>query len=138
LNELGLEPALDAYFSEIRKKTDLHITYTVVGFEERVDSVIETTLYRISQEALNNAVRHSKARHFKLSIIKSYPNIIFLAQDDGVGLHDDEPASRKHSLGLIGMRERVHMLDGHFSISSSNDAGTRIRVEIPLKEPSSD
>lgn len=134
LSELGLEPALDAYFSEIAKKADLKIAYTITGFEERVDSEIETTLYRISQEALNNAIRHSRAKYFKLSIIKSYPNIIFMAQDDGIGMNYDLPAYKKQSLGLVGMRERVHMLNGRFSISFSNDNGTRIRAEIPLKE----
>ena len=134
LNELGLEPALEAYFSEIGKKAGLRIEYTITGFEGRLDSQIETTLYRISQEALNNAIKHSKAKHFRLSIIKSYPNIIFLAQDDGIGLNPDCLASKRLALGLVGMRERVHMLNGRFFMSSSIENGTRIRAEIPLQE----
>jgi signal transduction histidine kinase len=134
LSELGLEPALEAYFSEIRKKADLIIDYSITGFEERLDSKTETTLYRISQEALNNAIKHSKAKHFRLSIVKSYPNIIFVAQDDGIGVNPDYLASKRLALGLVGMRERVHMLNGKFSMSSSMENGTRIRAEIPLQE----
>lgn len=134
LSELGLVPALEAYFSEISRKSDLKIAYSITGFEKRIDSEIETTLYRISQEALNNALTHSKAKNFRLSIIKSYPNIIFVAQDDGIGMNPDLLASKKQTLGLVGMRERVHMLNGRFFISYSKGAGAKIRAEIPFKE----
>jgi len=133
LSELGFEPAIEAFFHEIGGKTEIKIEYKIIGFEERVNPEIETTLYRISQEALNNAVRHSKAKHFKLSIIKSYPNIIFSAQDDGIGADPDRLTPKKQALGLVGMRERVNMLNGRFSITFSQDKGTRIRAEIPLQ-----
>lgn len=134
LNELGLAPALEAYFNKMKRKTDLAISFAIIGFEDRVDMEIETTLYRISQEALNNAIRHSRAKHFKLSIIKSYPNVIFIAQDDGIGVNPDQLASKKQAFGLVGMRERVHILNGRFTMSSSKGQGTKIRAEIPLKE----
>ncbi|MGC8492086.1 MAG: PAS domain S-box protein, partial [Syntrophobacteraceae bacterium] len=76
LSELGLEPALESCFERISRYTPLEIDFRMVGFQNRMDPRIETILYRISQEAINNTIKHSQAKHFKLSIIKSYPNII--------------------------------------------------------------
>ncbi|MCJ7810511.1 MAG: PAS domain S-box protein, partial [Desulfobulbaceae bacterium] len=85
LSDLGLEPALNFYLEEVKKHSDLAIEFRIVGFDRRLEADTETVLYRFSQEALTNALRHARAEHFRLSIIKSYPNIIFLAEDDGIG-----------------------------------------------------
>jgi len=105
-----------------------------VGFQDRMDPRIETILYRISQEAINNTVKHSQAKHFKLSIIKSYPNIIFLAEDDGIGFDPNQVEQNSQALGLLGMRERASMAGGTFSLRTGKGKGTRIRIEIPNKE----
>ena len=110
----------------------------MVGFEDRVDPEIESILYRISQEALTNTLKHADANHFKLSIIKSYPQIIFLAQDDGVGFDIGEFNGHKQALGLLSMRERAAMLGGKFKLRTSKGKGTQIRIEIPIKESSHD
>ena len=99
-----------------------------------MDADIETGLYRFSQETLTNAVKHSGAEHFRLSIIKSYPKIIFLAEDDGVGFDSQSLGSDERGLGLIGMRERAYLLGGTFQLRSTKGEGTRIRIEIPLAE----
>ena len=91
-------------------------------------------LYRFSQEALTNTLRHARAKHFRLSIIKSYPNIIFLAEDDGIGFDSKIVGSDPRSLGLLGMRERASLLGGTFQLRSRPDEGTRIRIEIPIVE----
>jgi signal transduction histidine kinase len=133
-----LEPALDVYFADISKHSDLKIEFKMVGFEERVDPEIESILYRISQEALTNTLRHAAARHFKLSIIKSYPQIIFLAEDDGIGFDAGEFRGQQQALGLLSMRERAAMLGGKFTLRSSPGNGTRIRIEIPIKDNADD
>jgi signal transduction histidine kinase len=134
LSDLGLEPALDSYLTGISKHSELDIDFRMVGFEGRMDPEIEIVLYRLSQEALTNTLKHSHAKHFKLSIIKSYPHIIFLAEDDGVGFNFIEFDEHKHALGLLSMRERAAMLGGNFSLRASQGKGTRIRIEIPIKE----
>jgi signal transduction histidine kinase len=134
LSDLGLEPALEYCFERISRYSQMRIDFKMVGFEERMEPQIETVLYRISQEAVNNALKHSRAENFKLSIIKSYPNIIFLAEDDGLGFEPEELHVNGHALGLLGMRERASMLGGSFSLRSVRGRGTRIRVEIPIKE----
>jgi signal transduction histidine kinase len=138
LSDLGLEPALESYLSTISKHSMLNVDFRMVGFEGRVDQETEIVLYRLSQEALTNTLKHSRAKHFKLSIIKGYPQIIFLAEDDGIGFDSGEFDKPKHALGLLSMRERAAMLGGNFSLRTSPGKGTRIRIEIPIKDSSHD
>ncbi len=137
LTDLGLEPALNLYAKEIQDCTDTEIAFDIVGFDQRLSLDMETVLYRFSQEALTNTLKHSRAKHFRLSIIKSYPKIIFLAEDDGIGFDKNIIGKDKQSLGLLGMRERTALLDGSFRIKGLPEGGTRIRIEIPLPEEAS-
>jgi PAS domain S-box-containing protein len=134
LSDLGLEPALDAYLQNISEHSDLRIDFTMMGFAKRVNLDIESVLYRLTQQALTNTLKHACATRFKLSIIKSYPNIIFLAQDDGIGFDTEKLMENKPTLGLLSMRERAAMLGGKFTLHTSKGAGVRVRIEIPLKE----
>jgi signal transduction histidine kinase len=136
LNDLGLEPALESCLARISKYSQIEIDFKMVGFEGRLDPQTETLLYRISQEAVNNTLKHSHATHFRLSIIKSYPNIIFLAEDNGIGFDQEQFERDGQALGLLGMRERASMVGGKFSLRTSrgDGKGTRIRIEIPIKE----
>ncbi len=134
LVDLGLEPALKLYFKEMTARCNLGIDYRLVGFDKRLDMELETVLYRFCQETLVNALNHSGAENFRLSIIKSYPKIIFSAEDDGVGFDGRIGGEDKTSLGLIGMRERAAQLGGSFHLLGRPGRGTRIRIEIPFKE----
>ena len=134
LSELGLEPALDTYLNNIAEHSDLRIDFKMTGFGKRMHLDIESVLYRLAQEALINTLKHAHATRFKLSIIKSYPNIIFLAQDDGIGFDHEKPIGDKPTLGLLSMRERAAMLGGNFSLRTSEGTGMQIRIEIPIKE----
>ena len=134
LSDLGLEPALNLYFKEMATHSGLDIDFHMVGFDRRLDVDTETVFYRFSQEAMTNTLKHSNAEHFRLSIIKSYPKIIFIAEDDGVGFDGQIRGNDKRNLGLIGMRERVSLLGGMFQLRSTPGEGTRIRIEIPLTE----
>jgi signal transduction histidine kinase len=134
LIDLGLEPALNLYFKETRLHSGLDIEFNMVGFDKRLDPDIETVFYRFTQEALTNVLKHSGAEKFWLSIIKSYPGIIFVAEDDGIGFDTDIVGKDKRSLGLLGMRERASLLGGTFQLRSSPGRGTRIRINIPFGE----
>ena len=136
LIDLGLEPALGRYFSDIEKHSGLEIDFSMVGFDQRLDMDIETVLYRFSQEAMTNTLKHSGAETFRLSMIKSYPRIIFMAEDDGTGFNTQIIGRDQQSLGLLGMRERTSLLGGTFQLRSNPGEGTRIRIEIPYSEES--
>ena len=137
LIDLGLEPALELYFKEIESHSTLDIEFNMVGFDHRMAPDIETVIYRFSQEALTNTLKHSGAETFVLSIIKSYPHIIFRAEDDGVGFDTQIVGKDRRSLGIIGMRERATLLGGTFQLRSLPGEGTRIRIEIPFSKESS-
>lgn len=137
LIDLGLEPALDLYLKGVANQSGLNIDFRMLGFDRRIDADIETVLYRFSQEALTNTLKHSGAESFHLSIIKSSPKIIFLAEDDGIGFHGQIEGNSKRSLGLLGMRERASLLGGTFQLRTSPDRGTRIRIEIPVYDTQS-
>jgi PAS domain S-box-containing protein len=134
LTDLGLEPALESYLSDISRYSKLDIDFKMVGFEKRLDTETETVLYRIAQEVVTNTLKHSGAELFKLFIVRSYPHIIFIAEDDGVGFDPDKLDKGKQALGLLCIRERVASLGGTFSLCSSKGEGTRIRIEIPVPE----
>jgi PAS domain S-box-containing protein len=133
LTDLGLEPALDAYLSQIEKQSNLDIDFKMVGFTGRIHPDIETVLYRFSQEALSNTIKYAKAAFFKLSIIRGFPLIIFIAEDDGIGFDPGEKNRKRPSLGLLSMRERTAILGGKFFLRTRKGMGTRIRIEIPVK-----
>jgi PAS domain S-box-containing protein len=134
LSDMGLEPALDSYVTGISKHSKMNIEFKVVGFKKRLSPEIETVLYRLSQEALTNTLKHARAKNFKLSIVKSYPHIIFAAKDDGIGFDTSEFGRHNDTLGLLSMRERASMLGGSFSLQSARGKGTHIRIKIPLNE----
>lgn len=134
LTDLGLEPALSQYITEIQEQTDLIISFRMVGFSGRIKPDIETVLYRFSQEALSNTVKHANAQSFKLSIIRGYPSIIFIAEDDGIGFDPDLSQKERPALGLLSMRERAMTCGGKFFLRTAPGEGTRIRIEIPLEE----
>ena len=134
LRDLGLEPALNLYLNEVADHSKLTINFRMVGFDRRLTPDLETILYRFSQETLTNTLRHGQARNFKLSIIKSYPKIIFVAEDDGIGFDGLVIGRSKRSLGLLGLRERTSLMEGTFQIKSRPGEGTRIRIELPIQE----
>jgi PAS domain S-box-containing protein len=133
LSDLGLEPALNLLFKDIAQRSGLDIGFRMVGFDHRLDADTETVLYRFCQEAITNTLKHARAKRFSLSIIKSYPKIIFIAEDDGRGFNGEIGSSDKWSLGLLGMRERASLLGGGFSIKTAPGEGARLRIEIPLR-----
>ena len=131
LDHLGLLPALDelaATLSESGRPT-VHLETTALA-ETRLGPNLETTLYRIAQEALRNAVRHSRARQVSLVLEKRGDHILMIVEDDGRGF-DVEAASRTGRLGLLGIRERAEMFGGTLLVESSPGSGTTLVVEIP-------
>ncbi len=132
LTDLGLEPALNLYFKDIETHSNIAIEFQMIGFRSRLEQNLETSLYRFSQEAMTNTLKHSGAEVFRLKIIKSFPKIIFIAEDDGVGFDEKEVISDKRSMGLLGMRERTHLLGGTFLVKGRPGQGTRIRIEIKI------
>src|SRR5215218_3709983 len=110
----------------------------VVKFESSPASMplppaVEVGLYRIAQEALQNALRHAAAAHVLLRLETSSESVRLTVQDDGKGFPEGNPSASR--FGLVGMQERARLLGGTFQVESSPGAGTRITAEVPLRRP---
>ncbi len=135
LDDLGLVPTLRWYINRYTKRLEVEIEFKAVDFEERLSSEIETTLYRVVQEALTNITRHAQAGQIRLHLQRTVSTVTALIEDDGQGFNVRQVAdieAPKHSMGLLGIRERVTVLGGRFNIRSSPEQGTQLFVEIPL------
>jgi signal transduction histidine kinase len=91
--------------------------------------------YRIVQEAITNAMRHAEAHHVSVALHKDDRELAIVVRDDGVGfdvMHAQQRAAQGQSLGLLGMEERIRLLEGRLSIRSSPGTGTEVTASIPL------
>lgn len=131
LHDMGLEAALESYFQAKSRQCDLHIDFTLSGFESRLQEDLEIALYRISQEAFTNTLKHARANSFTLRIVRQGPKILFQAEDDGQGFDNSNPKELKNALGILSMRERVAMLQGEFELRTAPGQGLKIRIELP-------
>jgi len=138
LDELGLEPALSTLTREWGRRHDqrIKVAFNSTGFEnpnERLPFEIEVAIYRVVQEALTNASRHSNAAIVSVILERNANRLRAIIEDDGDGFDAEQFMSGpvdKHRLGLMGMQERVQLAGGEFKIDSG--AGTTIVVTIPL------
>ena len=131
LDEIGLKPAIEALL-ERRREGQLQIDAHLELPDSRasagiLDPELETTVYRIVQEALTNIVKHARARVVHVMVIASAEEIVLEIRDDGVGFDVD---ASTEGFGLAGMRERVYLAGGSLEITSGED-GTVLRVVLP-------
>jgi signal transduction histidine kinase len=134
LDDLGLVPAIQFLGDGVSKRAG--IVVIVKGpTEERLPPVVETALYRIVQEALNNAARHAKASRVTVTVQHTNGQVRCSIRDDGVGFKPAAGAASngRRGLGLIGIRERIAPLSGTLEIQSGERKGTELLVTIPLE-----
>jgi PAS domain S-box-containing protein len=132
LDTIGLEAALQALAEQHQEDADLEVTCDLALPPEedaRPTPVLETAVYRLVQEALNNVSKHSLARRADLMVRSSRGSIEIVVSDDGVGF---EPSLVREGFGLVGMRERAALLGGTLGVESTRGSGTEVRAEIPL------
>lgn len=132
LDDYGLLPAIKKYAVDFKEKYHIEVDIEVLGFDGiRLPSTIEVTIYRVIQEALTNAARHSNAENISI-IIKHAKNVVSLIiEDDGSGFEVSDIINRqltKDHLGLKGMQERIESIGGRFHIESNPEFGTSIYV----------
>jgi len=134
LDELGLRPALEALLDRRRDLAGLEIAAELTLPDPadddpwRLPVEIESTVYRLVQEALTNIVKHARAQNVRIAVTATQAGVSIEVQDDGVGF---SPAARTPGFGLEGMRERVFLVGGTLSFDSGQ-SGTLVRAELPL------
>jgi PAS domain S-box-containing protein len=134
LDDLGLIPALHSFVKLFSKRTRLHVHLKVFAGVEELDGNQRTILYRVAQEALTNVARHAHARRVEVNIQKLPDGIGMKISDDGKSFQVENVLHGKGGkrLGLLGMRERLEMVGGKFSVESAPGQGTTITAQIPF------
>jgi len=136
LDDLGLIPTLRWYIQNFSNRLNIYSHFEAIGFEEKLPPQIETAFYRIIQEALNNIAKHAEANRVEV-LLEQRDSMIFASiTDNGKGFDLEKvlhPESPERGFGIIGMQERVSLLDGHIDIQSRPGFGTHIRIEVPYQ-----
>ena len=133
LDDFGLQPALEWHLDLFRRQTGMTIGCEFALPAARLPSAIETTVFRIVQEALTNIARHARGAETHIAVILAGDgNLIAEISDRGPGFDVDRALGKRDSLGLAGLVERVHLAGGRIEIFSRAGQGTRIHAEFPL------
>jgi signal transduction histidine kinase len=135
LEQIGLASAIAEYCRDFSKKTGISVHCTRAGIDNlHVEGDHAINVYRLVQEALNNVEKHALATRVEIRLIASHPHIILRIEDDGCGFIPAEAytkAREQKRFGLLGMEERVRMMQGSFKLSSAPQQGTKILVQFP-------
>jgi signal transduction histidine kinase len=129
LDQLGLEDALHDHLDGVRQDSGLEVSIHM-DLSERLEPDLETVLYRVSQEALANIVKHAGAAHVWVSLGEGGDAVTLEIRDDGVGFRPEESPTlvQEGHLGLIAMRERVETIGGTWELQSAPGEGTVVRA----------
>ncbi|WP_373230772.1 sensor histidine kinase [Cohnella sp.] len=134
LDDLGLVPTLRKFVQDFEENTRIRSKFETSGKERRLSSAMEAAMFRMVQEAYSNALKHAQPTYVKVEITFLENEVHLFIEDNGIGFHTDlvESRVRTHShFGLIGMRERVDLLQGNLEIESVAGQGTKIRIQVP-------
>lgn len=137
LDQLGTQAAVESLIAPLAARGGFSIEADIdLDFEggraaARHDPDVESALYRIAQESLNNVVKHADASHVRVAINEDGSRVTLIVEDDGRGLGEQE--GDRQGFGLIGMRERAEQLGGELTITSAEDGGTRVTAVLPAR-----
>jgi signal transduction histidine kinase len=132
LDDLGLTAALSNYVRQWSEHFEIPAEFHSDDMGQRFDPQIETNLYRIAQEALNNSAKHSQCSRAEILLERRHHHLVLILEDNGIGFSPAKPPEGNGQWGLIGMRERVALLNGKIEIESAPKGGTTIYVQVPL------
>ena len=134
LDELGVKPALEALVRRasarfgLKVDANFDLAYDRGRAPSRLLGEIESTLYRLVQEAINNVAKHAQAETLQVEVVEANGSVVLTIRDDGSGFETGRPGG---GFGLVGMRERVELVDGRLVIDSTPGHGTVVCAEIP-------
>jgi signal transduction histidine kinase len=130
LDDLGLIAALEWQGREVSRRSEMEVEVQSAEVSEKIPDEYRICIYRIVQEALNNAARHSAARNARVTVEQTADKILVSVFDDGRGFDPQ----RVRGLGILGMEERVRRQGGIFTIDSKPGSGTTLKAEFPLPQ----
>jgi signal transduction histidine kinase len=130
LDDFGLVAAVERLVQTFSEATDIKVDLVSQLGNDRLPAEVETTLYRIAQEALTNIVKHAEASRVSILFVRRNANAMVVIEDDGQGF--DPAAVVGERLGIIGMRERAELHEGRLTVESAPGSGTTLVAEVPL------
>ena len=136
LNDFGLAAAADRVCEDVEAASGIQVRRDLRTQGKRFEPAAEIAAYRVLQEALTNAAKHSQATTIEVSLTHVNGEISLNVSDNGKGMHEDEQIAHGSGsgLGLAGMRERITLLGGTFGVTTSPARGTTLRATLPAKE----
>lgn len=132
LKLLGLGPTLDGLCRSIQTESGARITFDSIGLSADVSEDRALCVFRVAQEALQNAVKHSGARNIQVHVAATASELTLRISDDGTGF--DQTLPRPKGLGLLTMRERVELMGGTLTIETGRGSGTTIDASVPVTD----
>ncbi|WP_052476038.1 sensor histidine kinase [Cohnella kolymensis] len=136
LDDLGLVPTLRKFVQDFEEKNMIRSAFETTGKERRLPTALEAGVFRLVQEAFNNALKHANPTFVSAELNFLQDSIHLLIEDNGAGFHVDVVQSKTRinsQFGLVGMTERVKLLQGKIDIDSAPGQGTKINIFVPLK-----
>ena len=130
LDDLGIVPTVRRVLETLRERTGIVPEVLVIGNERRLDTHVEIGLFRIIQEALNNVEKHSRADSVRICFEFGHKFVSVIIEDNGCGFDSGADFGRDH-FGLMGMRERINLLNGELLIKSQTGSGSRVFAKVP-------
>jgi signal transduction histidine kinase len=136
LDHLGLIPALHSFMKRFSQETGIRVSLTAFAGLEKLSNAKRTVLYRVAQEALTNVARHAQASRVQVSIRRFKKTVGMQIKDNGKGFELKQVlfVNGCERLGLLGIRERVEMFGGKFTVESAPGRGTTIHAQIPFND----
>ena len=134
LDDLGIVAATRWYLDRVARRSGFSTNFAAAGIDSRLGTDLETTCFRVAQEALTNIVRHAHASHVDVELKKDGSSLFLIIRDNGVGFNVEnarENAIHGASLGILGMQERVSLSGGMLVFNSMDDHGTEIMAHFP-------
>ena len=131
LDYLGLPTAANSFCRELSEKSDVAVKFSQAGVPRSIPKEVSLCLFRVLQEALQNAVKHSGVKNFTVDLRGTSEAVELTVIDTGSGF-DEQEAFTRQGLGLISMRERLQLVNGELSVESHRGVGTTIRARVPL------
>jgi PAS domain S-box-containing protein len=133
LDDLGLRAALANYIQEWAERSNVAAELHTSGLmDERLSSEVETALYRIAQEALNNVAKHSGARRVEVILERRPDCVLLIVEDDGVGFSEGDESKARRGYGLVGMQERAALVGASLEVESTPGKGTTVLVRMAV------
>ncbi|NHB69686.1 PAS domain S-box protein [Perlabentimonas gracilis] len=133
LTRFGLTSAINSYIGRLRNSTNLRFTYNH-NLQRPLNFEVETTIYRIVVECVNNAIRHAKASSINIEMNDNEEKILIAIADNGIGFDVEQTVKTKKGLGLVNINNRMENIGGKIEIKSAPRNGTQIKLTIPIDD----